>query len=172
MNGYPEHFSLPMDQDNPPSPDKGASAGSPETSGLGKFWQELRRRKVVRVALTYAIAGWLIIQIAVSTFPSLYIPQWALSFVIMCVVLGFPVALIVAWAFELTTEGIKTTKSAQAEQEDAPVSKKQEKKCNWMAYATEAVIPTLIFGTLALFFYIRADTDSAPEPSRWKPSDS
>ena len=85
-----------MAPDNQPSPDKGSQDGPPESTGLGKFWQELRRRHVVRVAMVYAIVGWLVIQIAVSTFPSLYIPAWALSLVIMCVLLGLPVSLILA----------------------------------------------------------------------------
>ena len=69
------------------------------------FWGELKRRKVTRVAVTYGIVAWIVIQIAVATVPSLMIPQWALTLVIMCVLLGFPVALILAWAFELTPEG-------------------------------------------------------------------
>jgi TolB-like protein len=126
-----------------------------------KFWQELRRRKVVRVATVYAIAAWLIIQIAVATFPSLYIPPWALSFMIMCVILGFPVALILAWAFELTPEGIRTTKIAQEEKKDTGDTTVHSKKRNWVAYAMGAAIPTVIFGALALFFYIRSG--SGPE---------
>jgi len=107
-----------MDPNTPSSPDKDPPPSQTEATGLVKFWQELRRRKVVRVATVYAIAAWLIIQIAVATFPSLYIPPWALSFMIMCVILGFPVALILAWAFELTPEGIRTTKIAQEEKKD------------------------------------------------------
>jgi len=93
-----------------------------------KFWLELKRRHVVRVAMVYAVVAWLVIQIAVSTFPSLYIPQWALSLVIMCVVLGFPVSLVVAWAFELTPQGIKTTKVAQKETEVTEASGTHAKK--------------------------------------------
>ena len=114
--------------DTPSSPDKGSSSGKPqpvrepqgEASGLGKFWAELRRRKVVRVAVAYLIVGWLIIQIAVSTFPKLSIPGWAESLVIMCVILGFPVALIIAWAFEVTPEGIKADAGVRAGESVAP----------------------------------------------------
>ena len=84
-----------MAPDTFPSPDKGSSSSKPQVSSFGKFWAELRRRHVVRVAAVYAVVGWLIIQVAVSTFPSLLIPGWALSFVVLMVVLGFPLSLVV-----------------------------------------------------------------------------
>jgi len=74
----------------------------------------------------------------------------------MCVILGFPVALLLAWAFELTPEGIKTTKVAQTTGADAEEHSSHTKKRNWIAFAMGAVIPAVIFGTLALFFYIRS----------------
>jgi len=70
---------------------------------------ELKRRNVYKVAVAYAIVGWILIQIATSTFPVLDIPQWAIKLVIALVLLGFPIALILAWAFELTPDGIKRT---------------------------------------------------------------
>jgi hypothetical protein len=73
----------------------------------GNFFEELKRRNVYKVALAYGIVGWLLIQIATSTFPVLEIPNWAIKLVIALVLLGFPIALILAWAFELTPEGIK-----------------------------------------------------------------
>src|ERR1043166_2031925 len=73
------------------------------------FLSELKRRNVYRVAVAYAIVGWLLIQIATSTFPVLEMPKWAAKLVIAAVLLGFPVALILAWAFELTPSGIKRT---------------------------------------------------------------
>ncbi len=71
------------------------------------FFAELKRRNVYKVAIAYAIVGWLLIQVATSTFPVLEIPNWAIKLVIALVLLGFPIALILAWAFELTPEGIK-----------------------------------------------------------------
>ncbi|HEV2804706.1 MAG TPA: hypothetical protein VGW57_07240 [Chthoniobacterales bacterium] len=73
------------------------------------FFAELRRRNVYRVAVAYAIVSWLIIQVASSTFPVLEIPSWCVRLVIVLLVLGFPVALIMAWAYELTPEGLKRT---------------------------------------------------------------
>jgi TolB-like protein/Tfp pilus assembly protein PilF len=160
MNVLPTSSHSAMAQDNPSSPDKGSQDGPPEASGLGKFWQELKRRHVVRVAMVYAIVAWLVIQIAVSTFPSLNIPAWALSLVIMCVLLGFPVSLIIAWAFELTPEGVKTTKTAREDHPESHKDASHAKKRSWLAYGVGALIPTLIFGAMALFFYIRSGGDA------------
>jgi serine/threonine-protein kinase len=71
------------------------------------FFAELKRRNVYKVAVAYAVVAWLLIQVATATFPVLEIPNWATKLVIVLVVLGFPIALVLAWAFELTPEGIQ-----------------------------------------------------------------
>src|SRR5712692_4526426 len=76
---------------------------------LQSFFSELRRRNVYKVAVAYAIVGWLLVQIATQVFPFLEIPNWVVRLVIVLVVIGFPIALVIAWAFELTPEGIKRT---------------------------------------------------------------
>ncbi|MGB8074739.1 MAG: hypothetical protein WCF55_18120, partial [Pseudolabrys sp.] len=78
------------------------------------FLSELKRRNVYKVAVAYAVVGWLLIQVATQVFPFLDIPNWAIRFIIFVTALGFPVALIIAWAFELTPEGIKRTEAADA----------------------------------------------------------
>ena len=80
-------------------------------NGRPSFFAELKRRNVYKVAVAYAIVGWLLIQVATATFPVLEIPNWTIKLVIALVLLGFPIALILAWAFELTPEGIKLTES-------------------------------------------------------------
>src|SRR6476620_2400365 len=75
------------------------------------FLSELKRRNVYKVAVAYAVVGWLVVQIATQTFPFFEVPNWAVRLVILLVVIGFPVALIIAWAFELTPEGLKRTES-------------------------------------------------------------
>jgi TolB-like protein/Flp pilus assembly protein TadD len=71
------------------------------------FFSELKRRNVYKVAVAYAVASWLLIQIATQVFPFFEIPNWAVRLVVLLLVLGFPVALILSWAFEITPEGIK-----------------------------------------------------------------
>ena len=78
------------------------------------FFTELRRRNVYKVAVAYAVVGWLLIQVATQVFPFLEIPNWMIRLVILLTAFGFPVALIIAWAFELTPEGIKRTEAADA----------------------------------------------------------
>src|SRR6476620_6329869 len=75
----------------------------------GNFFTELKRRNVYRVAVAYAVVAWLLIQIATQVFPFFDIPNLAVRLVVVLLVLGFPVALILAWAFEITPEGIKRT---------------------------------------------------------------
>jgi TolB-like protein/Flp pilus assembly protein TadD len=79
------------------------------------FFAELKRRNVYKVAIAYAVVAWLLMQIATQVFPFLEIPNWAIRLVIMLIVIGFPIALVIAWAFELTPEGIKLTESADRE---------------------------------------------------------
>ena len=78
------------------------------------FFGELKRRNVYKVAVAYAVVGWLLIQVATQVFPFLEIPNWMIRLVILLTAFGFPVALIIAWAFELTPEGIKRTEDADA----------------------------------------------------------
>src|SRR5436190_19555193 len=63
------------------------------------FFAELKRRNVYKVAIAYAVVAWLLMQIATQVFPFLEIPNWAIRLVIMLIVIGFPIALIIAWAF-------------------------------------------------------------------------
>ena len=83
----------------------------------GNFFAELKRRNVYKVAVAYAVVGWLIAQIATQIFPFLEIPNWVVRLVIVLITIGFPIALIIAWAFEATPEGIKRTEVADAKHE-------------------------------------------------------
>ena len=77
------------------------------------FFAELRRRNVYKVAVVYAVTTWLLIQAASILVPTFEAPAWVMKVVVMAVVLGFPIALILAWAFELTPEGIKQTEDVE-----------------------------------------------------------
>jgi TolB-like protein/cytochrome c-type biogenesis protein CcmH/NrfG len=73
------------------------------------FLEELKRRHVWRVAVAYAIAAWLLVQVATQVFPFFNIPNWVVRVVVLLLALGFPVAVAFAWVFELTPEGIRRT---------------------------------------------------------------
>ncbi len=89
------------------------------------FFGELMRRNVYKVAVAYAIVGWLLVQVATQVFPFLEIPNWVVRLVIALVVIGFPVALVIAWAFEATPEGIKRT-------DVADTANQHSKKRTWI----------------------------------------
>jgi TolB-like protein len=78
------------------------------------FFAELKRRNVYKVAVAYGVAAWLLMQIASQIFPFFEIPNWVVRLVVLLLIVGFPVALIIAWAFEVTPEGIKRTEAADA----------------------------------------------------------
>src|SRR4029079_6956810 len=73
------------------------------------FLGELKRRNVYKVAVAYAVVGWLLVQVATQVFPFFEIPNWAVRLVVLAIVIGFPIALTIAWAFELTPQGLKRT---------------------------------------------------------------
>jgi TolB-like protein/Flp pilus assembly protein TadD len=119
------------------------------------FFAELRRRNVYKVAIAYAVVAWLLIQIATQVFPFLEIPNWAIRLVIMLVVIGFPIALILAWAFELTPEGIKRT-------EDVDLSKSIRRKTGRKLDFLIIAVLLLVIGAL---LFQRFHPNVSPTPS-------
>jgi TolB-like protein/Tfp pilus assembly protein PilF len=113
------------------------------------FFAELKRRNVYKVAVAYAVVGWLLIQVATQVFPFLDIPNWAIRLVILLTALGFPIALIIAWAFELTPEGIRRT-------EDADAAGQRSRGGIWMALVVIAAALSL-----GLFFLGRYSAGNA-----------
>lgn len=120
------------------------------TGGSPGFLAELKKRKVFRVAITYAIVGWIVIQVADTTLPYFGIPEWAMRLVILAVVLGLVIAVALAWSFDLTPAGLLTAEQAAAsELHDVrsanPVS---------MPLATVAVVTVsaIALGLLAFYF--------------------
>src|SRR4029077_16621812 len=70
-------------------------------------FSELKRRRVYNVAAAYAVVAWLFIQVATQVFPFFNIPNWVVRLIVLLVIIGFPIAVVCAWAFEMTPEGIK-----------------------------------------------------------------
>jgi TolB-like protein len=89
------------------------------------FLRELRRRNVFKVGAAYAIVTWLLIQIAGAVLPTFDAPRWVLQTVTFLLILGFPVAVILAWAYEATPEGIKPTSGVSKSDNIAPVTGKK-----------------------------------------------
>jgi tryptophan-rich sensory protein len=76
---------------------------------MSGFFEEVRRRKVYRVAAAYVIAAGFIIQISSAVFPAWDLPNWAFRLVVVFLLIGFPISLILAWAYDITPQGIRAT---------------------------------------------------------------
>ena len=76
---------------------------------MNNFFAELKRRNVYKVAVAYAVAGWALAQGIAQVFPVFGVPNWTIQLIVLLIVIGFPVALVLAWAFEITPEGLKRT---------------------------------------------------------------
>ncbi len=109
---------------------------------MSSFFTELKRRNVFRVAILYGIVSWLILQVSDVAMPALGLPEWSITLVLYFLAIGFPIALIFAWAFELTPDGLKRTKEVAPEASVTP--------------ATGQKINNLIIGVLsaALIFVV------------------
>lgn len=83
------------------------------------FFSQLKKRKVIRVGLAYLVVGWVMMQIGEVTFEALQLPSWALTLLIVLVLLGFPVALVLAWALEVTPQGIRRDSAGEPPAEAA-----------------------------------------------------
>jgi TolB-like protein/Tfp pilus assembly protein PilF len=94
---------------------------------IANFFSELKRRNVYKVAVAYAVVGWLLVQVTTQVFPIFEIPNWALRLIVLAIIIGFPIALVIAWAFELTPEGLKRT-------EDVNLAKRSRRKSHAWIY--------------------------------------
>ena len=117
-----------------------------------KFFAELKRRNVYKVAVAYAVIGWLLVQVATQVFPVFEIPNWALRLIVLAIVIGFPIALVIAWAFELTPEGIKRT-------EDVDPAQMRTKSRTWIYIVVVGAIVSI-----GLFFLGRYMVGSRTTP--------
>ena len=123
------------------------------------FFTELKRRNVYKVAVAYAVVGWLIAQIATQIFPFLEIPNWAIRLVILLIVIGFPIALVIAWAFETTPEGIKRTEVA-----DAMPTTAAQKKHAWIYVVVLGAVLSISLFLLGRFTARNNPAPRASEP--------
>ncbi len=87
---------------------------------MSSFYRELKRRNVVKVAVAYAIVGWILVEIASVVLPGFEAPDWVFKVVMFLVILGFPMAVVFAWAFELTPEGLKREKDVDRSESITP----------------------------------------------------
>lgn len=110
---------------------------------MKNFFAELKRRNVYKVGVAYAVVAWLLIQIATQVFPFFEIPNWAVRLIVLLLAIGFPIALVISWAFEMTLEGMKRTENILP----------QEKLPSWSRRKFAAFFGGLALLGLALFAF-------------------
>ncbi|PCI73162.1 MAG: hypothetical protein COB20_16390 [SAR86 cluster bacterium] len=120
---------------------------------MGSLFQELQRRKVFRVGAVYAIVAWLLIQVSDTVLPALQMPEWTVSFVTVLFFLGFPIAIILAWAYEVTPEGIKANTEIQPQQGIGPGIDRK------LIYATFALVLFAVGFQLTERFLLQSTSD-------------
>src|SRR5206468_1399529 len=118
----------------------GQSAVDERGREMNNFFAELKRRNVYKVAVAYAVAAWALAQGIAQVFPVFGVPNWIIQLIVLLIVIGFPIALVLAWAFELTPEGLKRT-------EDVDLARPRPKSKAWIYVA---VIGSIL--SIGLFF--------------------
>ncbi len=116
----------------------------------GNFFAELKRRNVYKVAVAYAVAGWALSQGIAQVFPVFDVPNWVIRSIVVLIIIGLPIALVLAWMFEITPQGIKSTETA-----DAMPGTARQKKHTWIYVV---VIGGLV--SIGLFFLGRYSAGS------------
>ena len=112
---------------------------------MNSFFRELKERKVYRVALGYAVVAWLVIQISATVMPAYHAPEWILPIFITAVALGFPVALVLAWAFDVTPSGVEKTS------EGVGTVAARNRRNVWLLAAVGLLIAALAIGSYWLW---------------------
>lgn len=126
------------------------------------FLYELQRRHVVRAAIAYAVVAWVVLQLASIVFPVFGAPEWVLKVVIAVLALGMPSAIVLAWAYELTPEGIRRTEPAQSPEARAPEDQQRvRKQLNAVIFGVMALVIVVLLGER--FLGRRAATESAAQ---------
>ena len=116
---------------------------------------ELKRRNVVRVAVLYGLAAWLILQVADVLVPALGLPDWVMRFVALLLILGFPLVLIFSWVYELTPEGLKKQHEVDLDQS---ITHETGRKINYLIGALAVLAIVVVAGSF------RARRRCPPQP--------
>jgi TolB-like protein/Flp pilus assembly protein TadD len=128
---------------------------------IDNFFAELKRRNVYKVAVAYAVVGWLLVQVATQVFPFLEIPNWVVRLVIAVVAIGFPIALVIAWAFEITPQGIERTEVA-----DTMPAGAGQKKHAWIYVAIVGAVLSIGLFFVGRYGFRNASPSSSELPQK------
>jgi TolB-like protein/Tfp pilus assembly protein PilF len=127
-----------------------------------EFFAEVKRRNVYKVAVAYGIVGWVVVQVASTVLPTFHAAEWVLQTLVVVVALGFPIALVIAWAFEMTPEGLKRTESVSPDE----VLPEWSKRKFAAVFAVLALIATGLMGWQLLRTRFESGNGGAADASR------
>jgi TolB-like protein/Flp pilus assembly protein TadD len=120
------------------------------------FFSELKRRRVYSVAVAYVVVAWLLIQVATQVFPFFSIPKWIVRLVVLLAIVGFPIAAVCAWAFEMTREGIKL---------EGDVDRRITRRTGRKLAALIVIVAAVAAGVTVLrFFHSQQGIEAAKQP--------
>ena len=128
-----------------------------------RFWQELKRRRVVHVIIVYATSAFVILEAVDIIFPRLNFPDWTITFVMILLAVGFPIALIFSWIFEISSKGIKKTGPIEPITEGKVVSSMSDKSFNlWQELKRRKVVRVITVYAAAAFVILELTDIVAP----------
>jgi TolB-like protein/Tfp pilus assembly protein PilF len=125
---------------------------------MNNLFAELKRRNVYKVAVAYAVVGWLLVQVATQVFPFFGIPNWVVRLVVVLALIGFPIAVVCAWAFEMTPEGIKLEGDV-----DRRITRKTGRKLTALIFIVGAVAAGMM---IFRFLHSQQRIEVAKQPPR------
>ena len=103
---------------------------------MASFWGEVKRRNVFKVAVAYSVVGWILVEVATTVLPTFDAPRWVVQVFTFLILAGLPVALIFAWAFELTPEGLKREHEVDRSQS---ITQKTGRKLDYLVFGVMAL---------------------------------
>ncbi len=127
------------------------------------LFSELKRRNVLRVAAAYGVAAWLVIQVSDLVFPRLGLPDWSVTLVIVLALVGLPLALVLAWAYQLTPEGVKPDADALADHPHAAAARRR-RPVDVLIIAGLALVVTLLVAER--FWFAGHEAGSVPSADK------
>ena len=136
---------------------------STKPNNLAQFWNELKRRKFFRVVAMYAATAFIIMEAGDIMLPRLGLPDWTVTFIIVLLIIGFPISIILSWIFDITPEGVKKTESIEVTKEQEPSSVPVKRRLK----ASDLII-VVLFVVFVFSFIQRSSVETSLKASEMK----
>src|SRR5680860_107269 len=122
-----------------------------QSNRFSKFWNELKRRKVVKVTIIYASTAFILLQLVSILIEPLHLPPWVMTFFVVFLLVGFPIVVILSWIFDITPQGIEVTQPVSGNEDKgqkAVVSKKKTYLTNGLIGVLLIIVAILVYPKL------------------------